>query len=104
MPAYLDELLRRLRMTDPDAALSPSGAVFTPPDRDDPVRLLVSEATLAEAVRRIGEDCRDALWPTSSVDEAGFNLLFVHLDEVLVTRVVDGPLRVTEDGLEWPPA
>lgn len=103
MVAHLDELLHRLLMSYPDAERSPSGVVFTPPDRDEPVRLLVSEAALAEAVRRIGEDCRDALWPTSTVDEAGFDLLLVHLDEVLATRVVDGPLRITADGLVWPP-
>jgi hypothetical protein len=100
--AYLDELLHRLLMSYPDATRSPSGVAFTPPDHDGPVRLLVSEAGLARAVRAIGEDCRDALWPTSSVDEAGFNLLLVHLDEVLATRVVDGPLRISADGLQWP--
>jgi hypothetical protein len=33
---------------------------------------------------------------------AGFNLLSVHLDEVVATRNVSAPLRVTRQGLEWP--
>ena len=54
------------------------------------------------AVTAIGENCRDDLWPGSSIDAAGFNLLLVHLDEVVATRDTSDPLRITGQGLEWP--
>jgi len=53
-------------------------------------------------VTALGEDSRDALWPGSTIEAAGFNLLLVHLDEVVGTRNVSAPLRVTRQGLEWP--
>lgn len=72
------------------------------PDVDHPLVLSVREQGLAATVTAIGEGCRDALWPDSSVEAAGFNLLLVHLDEVVATRDTSEPLRITDQGLEWP--
>ena len=68
------------------------------------LRLLVREADLAAAVEDAGAESRDALWPGSSVEDAGFSMLLVHLDEVLATRDTTSPLRITVEGLEWPDA
>jgi hypothetical protein len=53
-------------------------------------------------VTAIGTECRDALWPDSSIEAAGFNLLLVHLGEVIATRDTSDPLRITDEGLQWP--
>jgi len=85
---FLDELVRRLRL---DA-----------PTTDHPLTLYVHEGPLRAAVTALGEDCRDALWPDSTVEAAGFNLLLVHLYEVLATRDTSEPLRITGAGVPWP--
>jgi hypothetical protein len=72
------------------------------PDITHPLVLLVRERDQRAAVIAIGEDCRDDLGPDSSIEAAGFNLLLVHLDEVLATRDTSEPLRITGQGLEWP--
>jgi hypothetical protein len=64
--------------------------------------LHVHEKDLAAAVAALGEDCRDALWPEGTIDAAGFNLLLVHLGEVVATRDTTEPLRITSRGLRWP--
>jgi hypothetical protein len=104
---HLTELVRRMRLEDPnvDIRVGENGAasiVWCDPRVDDPLTLLVTEDDLAAAVTALGEDCRDALWPGSTIGAAGFNLLLVHLDEVVATRNVSAPLRVTRQGLEWP--
>ncbi len=104
---YLDELLRRLRLYDAEASIwygpRVTGRISWCDSRaDHPIVLSTSERELAEAVRLLGETCRDALGPDSSVEEAGYDILLVHLDEVLDTRHVLAPLRITAGGLEWP--
>ena len=69
---------------------------------DHPLVLVVREEDLAAAVTVLGQECRDALWPGSSTEAAGLNLLLVHVDEVVATRDTTEPLRITADGLEWP--
>jgi hypothetical protein len=103
---YLDELVRRLRLVHPDVEARVRGEGATIGWRDDrlghPLLLLVGERDLAAAVTSLGEDCRDLLWPDSTTDEAGFDLLLVHVDEVVATRDTTAPLRITPAGLEWP--
>ena len=104
---FVEELVRRLRMGFSDVAVDirPSGAAtarFRASGLDHPLALYVHERDLGAAVSDIGEDCRDALWPESTVEAAGFNLLLVHLDEVIATRNTSEPLRITSDGLVWP--
>jgi hypothetical protein len=77
----LTELVRRMRLEDPnvDIRVGKNGAasiVWCDPRVDDPLTLLVTEDDLAAAETVLGEDCRDALWPESTI--AGFNLLLVH--------------------------
>ena len=76
--------------------------VWQEPGADHPLVLFVRERDLAAAVTALGEGCRDALWPGSTLEAAGFNLLLVHLDEVVATRNTSEPLRSTDQGLEWP--
>ena len=64
--------------------------------------LLVGERDLAAAVTSLGEDCRDLLWPDSTIEEAGVNLLPVHVEELVATRDTTAPLRITPAGPEWP--
>ena len=71
---------------------------------DHPVVLRAREVDLAAALPALGEDCRDALWPDSSLVTPGFNILFVHLDEVLSVRDTSAGLRIAADGLVWPGA
>jgi hypothetical protein len=104
---FVDELVRRLRYDDPDAAadVSERGSAtvsFRPSAREDWVFLRTTERDLAAAVTSIGEDCRDELWPSSTIEVAGFNLLLVHVQEVLATRDTSEPLRILPTGLEWP--
>ena len=104
---YLAELLRRLRMSDPSASATVdrdgrATVLWRPEGRTEPVALTFTEQDLAMTVRAGGEDCRDDLWPGSSIDQAGFSILLVHLDEVVATRVVTEPLRITAQGLVWP--
>jgi hypothetical protein len=104
---FVDELVRRLRLGFADVAVDirPSGAAslgFRVPDLAHPVALHVHEKDLAAAVTAHGEECRDVLWPGSTIGTAGFNLLLVHLDEVLATRDTAQPLRITSQGLRWP--
>jgi hypothetical protein len=99
----LDELLRRLRLSDSDAALVGRGRLsFRDGGTGAIVTLVTAEAELATAVGALGVDVRDALWPGATIEEAGFNILLVHLDEVLATRDVTEPLRITTSGLVWP--
>jgi hypothetical protein len=104
---YLTELVRRMRLDDAPVSIdiSKDGAatvVWQKRDLDHPLVLFVRERDLAAAVTALGEDCRDALWPSSSIEAAGFNLLLVHLDEVVATRDTSEPLRIIDQGLEWP--
>ncbi len=106
---HLDELLRRLRMADESATLDVDrGAlgtlVWREPGVDHPLVIVVREQDLAVAVAGIGRECRDALWPESTIDAAGFNLLLVHVDEVVATRDTTEPLRISTAGLVWPDA
>jgi hypothetical protein len=106
---YVDEFVRRLRMqvptVDVDVDVRPSGAAtlrWAEPDLAHRLALYVHEKDLAAAVTALGEDCRDALWPGSTIDAAGFNLLLVHLGEIVATRDTTEPLRITSQGLRWP--
>ena len=104
---FLDELVRRLRLDAPttDVDVRPGGAGtvrWVHPSVDHPLTLYVHEGPLRAAVTALGEDCRDALWPDSTVEAAGFNLLLVHLYEVLATRDTSEPLRITGAGVPWP--
>lgn len=102
---YLTELMRRMRLYNTTATIDVDNdgaatVVWQEPGIDHPLVLFVRERDLAAAVTAIGEDCREALWPDSSIEAAGFNLLLVHLDEVLETRDISKPLRITDQGLE----
>jgi hypothetical protein len=100
---FMNELLTRLQYLDADAALTAAGDGLTwHDDNAAVVTLITSEHELAHAVRSAGRDVRDDLWPGSSLEDAGFNLLLVHLDELLATRDVTEPLRLTREGLIWP--
>jgi hypothetical protein len=104
---FVDELVRRLRMDCPglDVDIRPGGAATVRWESsrvDSPLTLYVHEGDLEVAVTELGQNCRDQLWPGSSVEAAGFNLLLVHLDEVLATRDISEPLRITRQGLVWP--
>ncbi|HSR26652.1 MAG TPA: hypothetical protein VLW53_24085 [Candidatus Eisenbacteria bacterium] len=104
---YLTELVRRMRLYNATVTIDVDNNdaatfVWYEPDIDHPLVLFVRERDLATAVTAIGEDCRDDLWPDSSIEAAGFNLLLCHLEEVLATRDTSEPLRITGQGLEWP--
>lgn len=106
---YLEELVRRLRLDVPSATLdvdrrTTGTVVWRERIVDHPLVLIVREEVLAAAVTTLGEECRDALWPSSSVEAAGFNLLLVHVGEIVETRDTSEPLRITADGLVWPAA
>lgn len=106
---HLDELLRRLRLDDPSATLDvgrqdTGTIVWREPRVDHPLVLVAGEQDLATAVTGLGEECRDALWPGSTIQAAGFNLLLVHVDEVVATRDTTEPLRIDARGLVWPEA
>jgi hypothetical protein len=106
---FLTELVRRMRLDNAtvtvDIDRNGAGTVrWQDRDIDHPLILRVRERDLAAAVTAMGEDCRDELWPDSSIEEAGFNLLLAHLDEVVATRETSEPLRLTDQGLEWPEA
>lgn len=99
----MNDLIRRLQKLDADAALTPAGdGVTWHHDDTMVVTLITSENELAQAIRHTGRDVRDDLWPGITIEDAGFNLLMVHLDEVVATRDVTEPLRLTRDGLIWP--
>jgi len=104
---FVDELVRRLRLDGGPVEVRHGGrqtadVVLHPAALDHPVTLRTSEGELAVAVPRLGADCRDAFWPGSTIDEAGFNVLLVHVDEVVATRDTTEPLRITAGGLQWP--
>jgi hypothetical protein len=104
---FVDELVRRLRYDDPGAEvdITEGGSAtvsFRPPGLDHWVILQLTERDLAKAVSAIGEECRDDIWPGSTIEVAGFNLLLVHVDEVIATRDTTEPLRILPTGLEWP--
>ncbi|MGY1857245.1 hypothetical protein [Modestobacter sp. SYSU DS0290] len=104
---FIDELVRRLRMDEREVEVRYGGhrsveIRLHPADLDHPVTLWTKEPHLEAAVVHIGEGCRDDLWPDHSVESAGFNLLLVHLDEVIASRDTTEPLRITPVGLEWP--
>jgi hypothetical protein len=101
---YRDELLRRLRLGDPAAAALDDQRIRFTSSRRGEVLVVAPEDDLAAAVQHLGEDSRDALWPDVTVDTAGFNLLLVHLEEILATRRVTAPLVVTRTGPTWPDA
>jgi len=75
---------------------------WRPSGRTGPVTLVVREGDLGAAVTFLGEECREELWPNSSIVDAGFNMLLTHLDEVVATRNLSEPLRVGRRGLIWP--
>lgn len=100
---FRDELLRRLRLVDADAGLTATGDGITWRAHSGAMATLVTcEDELAEAIRSTGQDARAGLWPDRTIEEAGLTLLLIHLDEVLATRDVTEPLRVTREGLIWP--
>ncbi|WP_138757270.1 hypothetical protein [Modestobacter altitudinis] len=104
---YVEELIRRLRLDGQplDVEYGSHRTVRltqAPEHRGHPVVVVVSEPDLEAAVTSIGTSCRDELWPSESVESAGFNLLLVHLDEVVATRDGSEPLLITADGLQWP--
>jgi len=99
---FRDELLRRLRFDDPSAAALDHLRIRFTSSSQSEVLIVVPEDDLAAAVQFLGEDSRDALWPDATIDTAGFNLLLVHLEEILATRRVTAPLIVTRTGLTWP--
>lgn len=66
-----------------------------------PVIITVDERSLAAAIDISAED-RDALWPGSGLADAGFNLLLVHIEELIDTGRF--PIRITESGIETPEA
>jgi hypothetical protein len=103
---YVDELVRRLREDGAGVEVERGGrgsaAVrFRDPRVPHVITLWTSDRELAAAVTNLG-DCRNALWPDHTVESAGFNLLLVHVDEVVATRDTSEPLRITADGLQWP--
>jgi hypothetical protein len=104
---YVDELVRRLRLDGADVDLRRGGrdtadVSFADPRVDQRITLRTSESELATAVTTLGDECRDVLWPDHSVESAGFNLLLVHVVEVVATRDTTEPLRITAAGLQWP--
>lgn len=106
---YVTELVRRLSPDDPGVTCQlvgggPARIEWRVVGVDHPIVLLVDEPDLAAAVRELGLSVRDALWPDESVDTAGFNILRVHLAEVLMTRDTSRPLRIDDRGLRWPTA
>jgi hypothetical protein len=65
------------------------------------ITLWTSDRALAAAVPTLGE-CPDALRPDQTAESAGFNLLLVHVSEVVGRRDTSAPLRITAAGLQWP--
>ena len=103
----LMDLIRRLRYYDSDveARIGDDGTariVWRHEDVGHPLTLLTTEQDAVAAVTAIGEGCRDALWSESGIEEAGLNLLLVHMEEVVATRNTSAPLRVNREGLVWP--
>jgi hypothetical protein len=104
---FLDELMKWLNHDHPDATIRigkrGAASITWSADNDtQPVVLLTDELTLAAAVTSLGRECRDALWPGRTEVEAGLSILTLHLWEILATRVITEPLRITADGLDWP--
>ncbi|WP_222194863.1 hypothetical protein [Modestobacter italicus] len=107
MLPFVEELVRRLRMDGSavDVRYGGNRSVqirLGAPRVDHDVTLWTREPDLEAAVTALGEDCRDVLWPDHTVESAGFNLLLVHLDEVIATCGTTAPLRITAAGLQWP--
>ena len=103
---YVDELVRRLRRDGGLLEVRPGGrgsveVLFTEERVDHPVTLRTSEAELTTAVTVLAETAHE-VWPDETAESAGFNLLLVHLGEVVATRDTSEPLRITADGLQWP--
>jgi hypothetical protein len=104
---FLREFVRRLRMDEPDAQIriTPSReATVTWHEAGDGslITVVTKELDLAHAVTEMGAQCRDELWPDNTVEEAGFNLLLVHLQEATATGDMSRPLRIDSRGLVWP--
>ena len=104
---HVEELVRRLSTYHAEVEVEygprrTASVRFQDAQVAHPITLRTSETELSAAVTTIGEGCRDALWPDQTVEAAGFNLLLVHLDEVIATRDPTEPLRITADGLPWP--
>lgn len=105
--ALLHELERRLRVHDRDLLfeVTESGAAHIRTkvkDDKEPVVLFATEEQLAAGVTAVGEECRDSLWPASTVTSAGFKLLLTHLDEIVSTRGTIEPIVMTRQGWQWP--
>ena len=107
---HVDELVRRLSMDGgavDDMYVRSSGAVtvtWSARGLDHPVVLSLREDELASIVDDFAEDGGTDLWPEAERQASGFNLLLVHLDEVLMTRDTTDVIRLTRDGLQWPTA
>jgi len=104
---YVEELVARLRLDGGEVEVRYGGrqaADISFADSRVPHRVVLrtAEPQLAAAVELLGAGCRDDLWPDSSVTGAGFNLLLVHVDEVVGSRDTTDPLLITADGLQWP--
>jgi len=102
---YVDELVRRLRLDGGEVGVRFGGkqaADVSFARNGQRVVLRTKEPELAAAVESLGAGYRDALRPGSGVRSAGFDLLLVHVDEVVATRDTSEPLRITADGLQWP--
>ena len=103
---YVEELVRRLRLDDAALQVHHGGRQsvaisFAPPGLAHRVTVWTREPDLAAAVTALAVDA-EQLWPGTPPAAAGFNLLLVHLDEVVATRDTTDPLRITADGLQWP--
>ena len=90
---HVEELARRMLSTYPSATIEFANPgqitiTFDDPGQEQPVVLRTSEAHLERAIAKLGQQAQDA-WPSSTHTEAGFNVLGVHLEEVLATRPVN---------------
>ena len=102
---FVDELARRLRLdggsVEIDYGPRKTAELRCAEAGDGPrFTLATSEAELGAAVVALGRDCRDALWPDSTIEQAGFNLLLVHLHEVVSGRDLAEPLRIAAEGVQ----
>lgn len=103
---YVGELARRMLSVYPAAGIefADPGQItitFNDPGHEQPVVLHASEAQLEKAISKLGQQSQDA-WPNSTQEEAGFNILELHLEEVLATRRIQDVLSINADGLVWP--
>jgi len=103
---YVREFARRMLDVYPGANIefNDPGQItvtFNDPGHEQPVVLRTSEGHLERAIAKLGEQAQDA-WPNNTQDEAGFNILELHLEEVLATRRIEADLLIGANGLVWP--